>query len=286
MKTEKFTKASWGASSKRKYLYASISGIALIALIGGYFLYNKLHLVNLPKQVSLTSSSALAVATKPTTAEPLFYKKEQVYKRVLAESENSSIRTSEVSTGYTTLSVIPPAAVAPQVSVRMPQFPNSSDLNNYQALSTLGTQQYYSNLNVQQYLHNMSTQQYLTDMSNQQYLNNLNTQQYLNNTSTWENQTTLNAQQYLNNLTTQQSMNNLTNQQYLNNFNNLNTQQTLNNINNNINNQQYLNNFNNLNTQQTLNNMNTFTNPTFNQPMPQIYNPPPVYNPPPSFNFP
>jgi hypothetical protein len=115
--------------------------------------------------------------------QEVYYKKALVFKRTLAETDYSSIRSSALSTGYMALSVIPHSVVIPQVTVRMPQFPNSAALSNYQALSTLGTQQYYSNQNVQQYINNLSTQQYLNNF------NNLNNQQYLNNFNTFSNPT-------------------------------------------------------------------------------------------------
>jgi hypothetical protein len=260
-------------AGKFRYLTAAMLGIALILLTGGFIRKTDYHPASLQNSTSPTPAPSLTVSSDQTSAKPQYHKKMLVYKRPLADAENLSIRTSTLSDGYKALSAIPPYVVNPQLSVRVPQFPDSSALNNYQALSTLGTQQYYSNLNVQQYLNNLSVQQNWRDLTNQVYWNNLANQAYVNNIN-------LNSQQYLNNfnnLNSQQFLNNFNNnlyyQQYSNNFNSLNTQQYLNNFNNNFNNQQYLNNY------------NTFTNPTFSNPT--FYQPPPqIYIPPPSFNFP
>jgi hypothetical protein len=198
----------------------------------------------LARQASLVSQSGdtlFSNAAQPA-AGAFYHKKALVFKRILAQTELTSIRTSALTDGYQALSAIPSVVVAPPVSVRSPQFLDTSALSNYQALSVLGTQQYYSNMNVQQLLNQMGAQQYFYDMSSQAYLNNMNNQQYLQNFNSY-----------------------LYNQTYLN------TQNT-------FNNQQYLNNYNNyLNNQTFTNNWNTFTSPTFNPP-PQIYIPPPTFN--------
>jgi len=268
----------------RKFPFAAFIGLMLILLTGGFTLQPGHEAAGLHRQASAPTAT---VSSQGVSSEPRYYKKELVFKRLVAEADSASIRTSAQTDGYKALMSIPLPVVMPQFSVRMPQFPNTSALNNYQALSTLGTAQFYNNLNVQQYLSSMENQQFLNDLSAQQRMNNLANQQDLNN-----------YQQYLNDLSTQQNLNNLNNQQYLNNY-----QQSLNDLSA----QQFLN---NLDTQQYLNNFNTYTSPTFNQPsftqpsftqpsftqpsftqpMPQIYtpptiyNPPMIYNPPPSFN--
>lgn len=261
MKTEDLTAALRGASNNRKVLFAAVIGIALLLLTGGFIQYASRLPAGLPDQVSPTPTASLAASAGPVTPKPVYHKKELVFKRTLAEGQSSAVRTSALSDGYKALSVIPPAAVAPQGSFRLPQFPDSSILKSYQTLSTLGTQQYFSNINVQQFLTSLSTQQYLNNLNTwennlvaQQRINSLNTQAYLNNLNTW-----------MNNLSTQQFLNNFNNQQYLNNFNSY-------------------NNFNSFNNFNSYNNFNSFTNPTFIQPRP-IYIPPPVYIPPPTFNF-
>jgi hypothetical protein len=253
--------AAGGISNKRQYLFGAIIGIALLLLVGGFIQRSGHVLAGSPETILQTSTPTSETATTSVGAKPLYFKKSLVFKRTLAESEYPSIRTSELTDGYKAISNIPPYVMAPQGSVRMPQFPDSSALGNYQALSTLGTQQYYSNLNVQQYLNNLSNQQWLNSLNNtqrlnQQVINNLNTQTYLNNMTNWQNTTVLNAQQYLNTLNTQQYMNNMNNQQYLNNWN-------------------------------TFSNP-TFSQPTFSQPMPSIPRMPsiPVMPSIPSFNFP
>jgi hypothetical protein len=187
---------------------------------------------------------------------PQYHKKVSLYKRVVAPADLDSIRSSALSPGYQALAAIPPAVVAPPVSIRWPQYLHPAAMSNYQALSTLGTQQYYSNLNVQQLLTSLSNQRYLLELNNQIAFNNLANQQYLNQYNN-----TLNFNAYVNNF------NNLNNQQYLNNFNNTLTFQS------------YLNNFNNLNNQ-FLNPSTTFTNPNYFQPPTFNYQPPTFIQPP------
>ena len=265
----------------RKFPLAAFIGLMLILLTGGFTLQPEREAAGLLRQASAPTAT---VSGQAVSSEPLYYKKELVFKRLVAETDTSAIRASAQTDGYKALMSIPLPVEAPQLSIRTPQFPDTNALNNFQALSTLGTAQFYNNLNVQQYLSSMQNQQFLNNLSSQQSANNLANQQFLNN-----------YQQYLNNLSSQQSMNNLANQQYLNN-----NQQYLNNLSA----QQFLN---NLDTQQYLNNFNTYTSPTFNQPsftqpsftqpsftqpsftqpsftQPQIYTPPTIYNPPPSFN--
>jgi hypothetical protein len=244
----------------RKYLVAACVGLVLILLTAGFTRQPAVKAAGLHLQAATPTAT---VSGQAGSGEPLYYKKVLVFKRVLAESEAGTIRTSAQTDGYKALENLPLPVVMPQLSIRTPQFPDTTVLNNYQALSTLGTEQFYENQNVQQYL---------SELSNQQALNN---QQFLDN-----------YQQNLNNLTNQINNNALSNQQYLNNFqqnmNNLSAQQFLNTMSN----QQYLNNFNNYTS--PVYNPPSFTQPSFTQPMynpPPIYNPPPVfYNPPPSFN--
>ena len=248
--------ASGESSNNWKYIYGMIIGIALIVLTGGFVLLDSNAQASLPEQVSPTPTSMNTVSLDPDPARPLYHKKALVFKRTMNETEFSAIRTSELSPGYMALSSIPVSYVAPPVSIRMPQFLNSSTLSNYQALSTLGTQQYYNNLGVQQYLSSLSNQQYTDHLMNEIYWNNVDTQQYLNNF-------------------------NLSNQQFMLDYNFNNSMQFLNNYNNNLSNQQYLNNF--------TNNFNTFSNPTYNfQPMQQMYTPPmqQMYTPPMQFYSP
>jgi hypothetical protein len=247
--------ASGRSSNHMKFFYGLLIGIALIVLTGGFVVLDSHAQASLPEQVSPTPTSLETVSSDPDPARPLYHKKALVFKRTMDETEFASIRTSELSPGYMALSSIPLSVVAPQVSIRMPQFLNSSTLSNYQALSTLGTQQYYNNLGVQQYLTGLSNQQYTDHVMNEIYWNNVDTQQYLNNF-------------------------NLSNQQFTMDYNFNNSMQFLNNYNNTLSNQQHLNNFNN--------NFNTFSNPTYNfQPMRQMYTPPmQFYSPPSSFGWP
>jgi hypothetical protein len=244
MKTEDLAKASGVASSKRKYLSIAIIGIALAVLTGCLVQKYDNNLVNLSNPASQVSASSLTVSKNPTAIKPLFYKKQLVFKRTLAKTEDSSIRTSAKSDGYKALSVIPPTAIIPQITIRSPQFPNSSALRNYQTLSILGSQQYYNNsmnnLKNQQFLN--QSNQYMDDLNNRQLWNNLNTQLYLNNF----NQNMQNEQNRL--------------------------------FSNNLNNQQYLNNFNNPTFYRPM--PQIYTPPsTYNyRPAPQFYNPPPIYH--------
>ena len=237
--------------------YTLIIGIALLGLIvltGGGIRNDARRQAGLAAPLSQTPTPGLTASTDPATARPQYHKKVQVFKRVVAEPDYSSIRISAATNGYKALSGIPAFAMVQQFSVRVPQFPDSFALGNYQALSTLGTQQYYSNLQVQEYFNTLSDPLYLTELRDQQYWNNMDTQTYLNNMKTWENTTVLNAQQYLTSLNNQIWMNNYNNQQYLNNFNSYNS----------------------------FNTWHTYSPPTFYNP--PIYNPPTFYNPP-SFNF-
>ncbi len=260
MKRENLIRPTGLKLISRKYPLAVFTGLVLILLTGAFTLQPAVKAAGLHLQAATPTAT---VSGQAVSGEPLYYKKVLVFKRVLAESEASSIRTSAQTDGYKALENIPQPVVMPQLSIRTPQFPDTTVLNNYQALSTLGTQQFYENQKVQQYL---------SELSNQQAMNSLNNQQFLDN-----------YQQNLSNLTAQQTLNNLSNQQYLNNFqqnmNNLSAQQFLNTMNN----QQYINNFNN---QQYLNNFNNYTSPIYNPPSftQPMYNPPPIYNPPPSFN--
>jgi hypothetical protein len=236
MKTDFLTRLFGDASSRSKYFVPALIGSVAIVAVAGAFLLTNRHLpVNAQNPVSQIAPTAATDPAKPAAAKPQYHKKEVVFKRTVAQADQASIRTSAQYDGYKALSTIPPALVARQESVRMPQFLNSTALANYQALSTLGTQQYYSNQNVQQLFTSMKNQQYLMDQNNRLATNNLNNQQYLNQYNSY-----LNNQTYLNNLNT------YNNQQYLNNFNN------------NLNFQNYLNNYNN--------NLNSYTNPSFTQP--------------------
>lgn len=249
MQKDILPKAPGVTSTRRNYLIVAGLGVAFIVLIVG-FLQKSGHLsLSRPDPVSPTSVPAQIATSIPAAAKPQYFKKALVYKRTLADSEQSSVRASAMTAGYKALAAIPPAVMEPQASIRVPSFPDSSAMSNYQALSTLGTQQYYSNINVQQYLNSFSSQRYVQDLTNRQFINNLNTQTYLSNMRTWQNTTVFNAQQYLNTLNTRQYWNNFNNQQYLNNW-------------------------------------NTFSSPTFTQPRytQPIYIPPmPSF---PSFNFP
>ena len=124
----------------------------LILLTGGFTLQPGHTAADLHRQAS---TPTLTVPRQAVSSEPLYYKKELVFKRILAESEAASIRTSAQTDGYKALMSIPLPVEMPQLSIRAPQFPDTSELNNYQALSTLGTTQFYDNLNVRSYLSNL-----------------------------------------------------------------------------------------------------------------------------------
>jgi hypothetical protein len=252
MKRKVADRASWAGLKTGRVVIAAMLGIALILFAGSFVQLVKAHPASQPMPASPTPTS-------PSTTEPQYHKKALVFKRVLAESEKSSIRTTAQSDGYMALSAIPHAVVGVQGSIRIPQFPNNTALRNFQALSTLGTQQYYINSSVQIYLDNLKTKWFLDNLSYQQSMTDLNNRLYWNNFET---------------------------QQYLNEWNLNNSVQFLNNFNNDLNNQTYLNNWNFNNSMQNLNNFNSFSSPqiytpppTFNfQPMPQIYIPPPTFN--------
>jgi len=250
MKKDNFSGNPGWTSKKGKVLSAFIIGITLLFLTAG-FAFN-ISPLKASHTVSMTPAPTQPAAASQEAARPQYFKKALVFKRTVAESEIHSIRASALADGYKALSALPQFVVVPPGSYRAPQFPNQTILNNFQALSTMGTQQVYSNQNVQQFLTSLNTQQYLGNMaawqSNltyQQAMNNLNTQQYLGNMAAWQS-----------NLNYQQVLNNFNNQQYINNFNSMNTQQ--------------YNNFNNF---------NTYTVPSYNfQPMPQFTMPQPSYH--------
>jgi hypothetical protein len=280
MEPNETPKTPGGSSKKPIVLLAALVLVVLIAIGATVILKNRNPQVSTPDPIAQVASTHSANQTVPETSAPLYHKKQLVYKRVVGESDLAAIRSSARTGGYKALASIPPIIVAPQISLRTPQFLTNTAMRNYQALSTLGTTQYYSNQNVQQFLNNLSNQQFVNDLAFRQFSNNLETQRYLSNLNFQLNTQNRNFQQYLTDLNLQTFQTNLNFQTYLNNFN--------------LNNQTYLNNWNTLNNPSTYQ-PNFYTPPVqiytppmqFYTPPMQFYNPPmQFYNPPPIRNFP
>jgi hypothetical protein len=264
MDTNKLSQSKRGLSKKGKVLFAAL--LSIFVIIAAVVSAQKGLLPQKTANQAHQAAGGIGQNQTDAAAEPVYHKKQLVFKRIVDDSDRLAVRLSANSSGYQTLASVPQFIVAQPQPLRTPQFLLRADLNNYQALSTLGTQPYYSHLNVQQFLNNLSSQQYLTNL--QQISRQVNYQQTLNN---------LNAQQYLSNLNFQQQTQNLNFQLYLADLNTRIYQ-------NNLSNQAYLNNFN-LNTQTYLNNWNTFSNPTYYQP--HFYTPPiQSYTPPMQFYTP